>query len=306
MDFSILINKMIVFVVLMVTGYVLAKKGTLSPAFTRTASWLTINVFMCATIVNSGFSAELDLTAGELLKLIVIVFVMQLIGYVIAALTAWLTPMDKGHKPEFELLMSMGNSMFIALPIVDALFGPVAVFYVSLSCIPFNVLLYTYGVLRLKSGQSDRSLHPKDIISPPLIATLLSLLLIVFRPPIPSALRSVIVSMTGATMPLSMIVIGASLGSVSLLDAFRNAKLYLASAVRLLVIPVLTWLICRALTSDPVLLLTLVSIAACPSAVVVTVLAVQYGRDSVYTAEGTLQNTVFSMLTIPLIVWLLG
>ena len=306
MDFSILINKMIVFVVLMVIGYVLAKRGTLSPAFTRTASWLTINVFMCATIVNSGLSAELALTAGEFLKLIVIVFVMQLIGYVVAAVTARLTPIDKGHKPEFELLMSMGNSMFIALPIVDALFGPVAVFYVSLSCIPFNVLLYTYGVLRLKSGQSDRSLHPKDIVSPPLIATLLSLLLIVFRPPIPTALRSVIVSMSGATMPLSMIVIGASLGGVSLLDAFKNGRLYLASAVRLLVIPVLTWLICRLFTADPVLLLTLVIVAACPSAVVVTVLAVQYGRDSVYTAEGTLQNTVFSMLTIPLIVWLLG
>ena len=112
--------------------------------------------------------------------------------------------------------------------------------------------------------------------------------------------------MNGATMPMSMIVIGASLGSVSLLDAFKNGKLYLASAVRLLLIPVLTWLICRFLTNDPVLLMTMVIVAACPSAVVVTVLCVQYGRDSVYTAEGTLQNTVFSMLTIPLIVWLLG
>ena len=306
MDFSILINKMIVFVVLMLVGYLLAKRGTLSPAFTRTASWLTINVFMCATIVNSGLSANLTLTAGEFGKLVLIVFVMQLIGYLIAALLTRLTPLGRDRGPEFELLMSMGNSMFIALPIVDALFGPVAVFYVSLSCIPFNVLLYTYGVLRLKSGQSDRSLHPKDIISPPLIATLLSLLLIVFHPPMPTAIRSVISSMNGATMPLSMIVIGASLGSVSLLDAFKNGKLYLASAVRLLLIPVLTWLICRFLTNDPVLLLTMVIVAACPSAVVVTVLCVQYGRDSVYTAEGTLQNTVFSMLTIPLIVWLLG
>ena len=306
MDFSILINKMIVFVVLMLVGYLLAKRGILSPAFTRTASWLTINVFMCASIVNSGLSAELTLTAGEFGRLILVVFVMQLIGYLVAALLTRLTPLGRDRGVEFELLMSMGNSMFIALPLVDALFGPTAVFYVSLSCIPFNVLLYSYGVLRLKSGQSDRRLHPKDIISPPMIATLLSVLLIVLRPPLPLAVRSMISSVNGATMPMSMIVIGASLGGVSLLDAFRNGKLYLASAVRLLLIPVLTWLVCRFLTLDPVLLLTMVIVAACPSAVVVTVLCVQYGRDSVYTAEGTLQNTVLSMLTIPLIVWLLG
>ena len=198
MDFSILINKMIVFVVLMLVGYVLAKRGTLSPAFTRTASWLTINVFMCATIVNSGLSANLTLTAGEFGKLVLIVFVMQLIGYLVAALLTRLTPLGRERGPEFELLMSMGNSMFIALPIVDALFpGGRAVFYLSLTCLPFNVLLFPYGAWRLQSGKENAHLRTRDIFSIPTLAALLSLVLFLLHPPLPGALRGLIATVAG-------------------------------------------------------------------------------------------------------------
>ena len=63
---------------------------------------------------------------------------------------------------------------------------------------------------------------------------------------------------------------------------------------------------CRLLTSDPVLLTTAVVIAASPSAVIVSVLTIQYGRDAIFTSEGILHSTVLSMLTIPLIVYLLA
>ena len=47
-------------------------------------------------------------------------------------------------------------------------------------------------------------------------------------------------------------------------------------------------------------------VAACPGAVLVTVMANQYDRDAVYTAEGTLQSTALSMITIPFLIWLLA
>ena len=108
--------------------------------------------------------------------------------------------------------------------------------------------------------------------------------------------------MSAATMPLSMIVIGSSLGTVSLLDAFKNGKLYVMSAIRLLLCPLLVWLLAGLMTDDLMLRTTATIIAAAPSGVVVSVLAIQYGRDAVFTSEGILLSTVFSMLTIPLIV----
>ena len=307
MDFTALLNKMVVFLVLMVIGYLLARSGKLDRGAIKALSSLTLNVFLTGSILNSTLGASVELSWSELGTSFLVVWVMQLLGYLIAWLVTLPMPVDKEHKPLFELLMSMGNSMFVALPIVDALFPESrAVFYVSLSCLPFNVLLFTYGVWRLQSGRENARFRFRNIFSVPLLAALAALILFLVKPPLPQAVKGLISTLAGATTPLSMLVIGASLGTVSLLDAFKNGKLYLASAVRLLLIPVLTWLVLRLLTDDPVLLMTSTIVAASPAAVIITVMANQYDRDAVYTAEGTLQSTALSMLTIPLLVWLLG
>lgn len=304
MDLSVLLEKMFIFAVLMLVGYFMARRGTLDRSFSRAASALVLNVFMSAAILNSVLTVKIDLGWAELGHIMLVLCVMQVLGYVIAALAVRLFSRDREEQPCLELLMSMGNSMFIALPIVDGLLGPEAVFYVSLSCIPFNVLLYTYGVWRLKGAAGK--LRAKDMLSVPLVVTVLSVLIFLLRIPVPHFLRSLISATAGASMPMSMIVIGATLGSVSLLDAFRSGKLYLVSLVRLLAAPLATWAVCRLLTQDPVLLLTTVIIAGCPSAVLVTVLSVQYKRDAVLTAKGTLQNTLLSMATIPFLIWLIA
>ena len=307
MDFTALLNKMLVFLVLMVIGYVLARRGKMDRGSIKVVSSLTLNVFLTGSILNSTLGAGVDLSWSELGRVFLVVWVMQLLGYLIAWLVSLLVPTNREHKPLFELLMSMGNSMFVALPIVDALFpGSHAVFYVSLSCLPFNVLLFTYGVWRLQSGRKDFHLRFRDILSVPLLAALAALILFLAKPPLPNAVKGLISTLAGATTPMSMLVIGASLGTVSLLDAFRSGRLYIASAVRLLVIPLITWLVLGLLTDDPVLLMTMTIVAGSPAAVVLTVMANQYDRDAVYTAEGTLQSTALSMLTIPLLVLLLG
>ena len=53
-EMSVLLEKMLIFLVLMVIGYTLAKRGMLDKNSTRAISSLTINVFMCATIIGSG------------------------------------------------------------------------------------------------------------------------------------------------------------------------------------------------------------------------------------------------------------
>jgi predicted permease len=307
MDFTALLNKMLVFLVLMVIGYVLSRSGRMDRSSIKVVSSLTLNVFLTGSILNSTLGANVELSWGELGQIMLVTWVMQILGYAVAWLVTRATPVDKEHAPLFELLMAMGNSMFVALPIVDALFPESrAVFYVSLSCLPFNALLFTYGAWRLQSGRENVRLRFRDILSVPLLAAMAALLLFLIKPPLPDAVKGLISTLAGATTPMSMLVIGASLGTVSLLDAFKSGKLYVASFVRLLAIPLLTWLVLGLLTTDPVLRMTMTVVAGSPSAVVITVMANQYDRDAVYSAEGTLQSTALSMLTIPLLVWMLG
>lgn len=301
MDVSVLIPKMIVFVVLMVIGYLCAKTNFAGREFTKDASKMVINVFMTATIINSVLVSDACLSGGELLQVMLVLCMSVGVCWVLAAISCRLVGLgDKA--PLFELLIAVMNNMFIALPVVETLFGSQAVFYCSLSCIPFNILLYTFGIYRLQGGEGKGSVRLRDIFSVPLLATLAALVIFLLQPPVPPVLKELASTMSAATMPLSMIVIGSSLGSVSLLDAFKKGKLYLMCVLRLLLCPLLVWLLAGLMTDDLMLRVTATIIAAAPSGVVVSVLAIQYDRDAVFTSEGILLSTVFSMLTIPLIV----
>ena len=301
MDVSVLIPKMIVFVVLMVIGYLCAKTNFAGREFTKDASKMVINVFMSATIINSVLVSDARLSGGELLQVMLVLCMSVGVCWVLAAISCRLVGLGD-RAPLFELLVAVMNNMFIALPVVETLFGSQAVFYCSLSCIPFNVLLYTFGIYRLQGGEGKGSVRLRDIFSVPLLATLAALVIFLLHPPVPPVVKELASTMSAATMPLSMIVIGSSLGSVSLLDAFKKGKLYLMCVIRLLLCPLLVWLLAGLMTEDLMLRVTATIIAAAPSGVVVSVLAIQYDRDAVFTSEGILLSTVFSMLTIPLIV----
>ena len=188
MDVSVLIPKMIVFVVLMVIGYLCAKTNFAGREFTKDASKMVINVFMSATIINSVLTSDACLSGGELLQVMLVLCLSVGVCWILAAISCRLVGLgDKA--PLFELLIAVMNNMFIALPVVETLFGSQAVFYCSLSCIPFNVLLYTFGIYRLQGGAGKGSVRLKDIFSVPLLATLVALVIFLLQPPVPPVVK---------------------------------------------------------------------------------------------------------------------
>ena len=305
MDMSALLTKMVIFVVLMVIGYIGARTKLLNSEFTKAASKLTMNVFMTASILNSVIANPPQLSGGELAKVMLACFVSVGFGYLISALVVRLLPFQRERKPLMELLISVTNTMFIGVPVAEPIFGSQAVFYIAMSCIPFNVFLYTYGIWRMNQSGERVKLNWKNMVSVPLIATMAALLIFVLNIPMPGVVKELCNTLSAATMPMSMLVIGSSLGGVSLLDAFKEKSLYFASLMRLVLVPLLTLPVLKLITTDPVLLGAMVIIAGCPSAVMVTVLAIQYGRDAEYTSKGILLETFLSMATMPALVYFL-
>ena len=306
MDFSGLFIKMVIFVILMLTGYFFARKGYAGPEFTKTASKLVINVFMAASIINSVLTISPDMVEVNFGVILAVLTISMVSGFLLAFLAGTFIPVVKKGGGVFMLLMSTPNIMFIALPVLDQLFGSIAVFYCSLACIPFYVTLFTFGIWMLKRGTGESKIRIKDILSVPFICTIIAALIFFIQPPIPRVASELIKSIAGATMPMSMIVIGTSLGTVNLLDTFKTAKFYFITFFKLIFIPAVVWLLCSFLTTDPVLLISAVVLAACPTAVTVSILSIQYTGEGRTASEAILHGTVFSMIIIPLWVMLLN
>ncbi len=306
MDFSGLMVKMLIFVILIFTGYYFAKKGFAGPEFTKTASKLVIDVFMPATILNSVLKTDPDLIEVNFTEIFVVIIISMVMGYIVAAvLQKMIKPLRDGGGV-VQLLMAVPNTMFVALPILDQLFGPVAVFYCSLSNIPFNILLFTYGIWRLKKDNGESGIKIKEIFSIPLVATIIGVIIFFAKIKVPRVVTELVSNLSGATVSMSMIVIGASLGAVSIADSFKSAKLYVLNFIKLVVIPFLVWLVCGMITDDPILLTSAVLLAAAPTGIIVSILAIRYNGEGIFASEGILHSTIFSLITMPVIAYILA
>ena len=202
-----------------------------------------------------------------------------------------------------RLVTAFGNVGFVGLPVVAAIFGDEMVFFASLANIPFNLVLYSIGAAQL-SGSAGARFDWRKVLNMPVIATLLSVVLLLSRIHVPAVIADTISTLAGATIPLSMLIIGTSLGAISVRAALADWRVYVVSAVRLLVCPLLTWLVLRPFVSGALLGIP-VLLAACPSAMVVTALCLQYDRADAFASKCIFLNTILSAVTIPLLIWLL-
>lgn len=305
MDFSALLNKMFVFVVMMLVGYVGARKKILSKDFAKGLSTLVMNVFLTCSILNSVITEPPELSGKDLAITMFVLTLILIVSYALSFLCVRIFRLNRDNGALNELSMSVMNNVFIGMPVAQELFGSAGALYCALNCIPFNLVLYTYGVWRLKHGKGGSAddgasaMRIKDVLTIPLIATFVALAIFLIQPPVPRVVSEFISTTAAATMPVSMIVIGATLGNVNILDSFREKRAYIISFVRLVLCPLIFMLLMPILPGDKALLGSAVIIAGCPTAVVISVLALQYDYDASYSSKCILMTTVLSMITLP-------
>lgn len=301
MNLSTVFAKMAMLVLIMLLGYLCARIGITGPEFNQRVTPLMVKVLLPATILNSVLSVP-DFSGRELLDYILVMTVMV----ALQMLPAWFLPRLMRTRSEdvgaTRLVTAFGNVGFVGLPVVAAIFGDEMVFFASLCNIPFNLALYSCSAAQL-SPDGGR-VRWQDVLNAPVIATLLSVVLLLSRVHVPGVLADTISSVSGVTIPLSMLVIGTSLGGISVRSVLTDWRVYVVSAVRLLVCPLLTWLVLRPFAAGALLGIS-VLMAACPSAMLVTALCLQYGRSDAFASKCIFLSTILSAVTIPLLIWLL-
>ena len=302
MELSIVIEKMMILVLIMLVGFIARKAKLTDDEANRYFSRLLINVFLVCSILRSTVNVDPVLSGREMLLL----FGLFALGFGIYWLMGYLTvtvfPMKKDRGITI-LLMVFINTVFLGFPIIEGLYGSEAIFAASLSTIIFNVLLYTAGVATL-TRDSRGSFSFRELLNAPVVAVLISLILFFTGIHVPVVIEKTISTIAAGTVPLSMIIIGTSLGGIAFREIFTDWRPYVISAVRLLVCPLLCALIFRHLTDNDMMLGVLVILSACPPAVMLTPFCIDYGQDATLASKTICIATVLSVITIPLVLWI--
>lgn len=304
MELSTILTQMGILVVIMLIGFICARLKITGPAFNKAAASLVMNVMLSATILASAMQTSLELHASELAILILVPFLILLIGLALGAVTPRLLRIRGDDAGLTAFMLMFMNSVFVAFPVIESIYGAKGVVYASLSNVAYNLLAYTVGIALVRGGGKG-SMRLKSVLNPPLISTLLAVALLLLRVSVPQAVVKTLTTIAQGTIPMSMIVIGTSLGGVSIAAALKNWKLYGISLLRLVAVPVLVWAVLRLFVTDAMMLGVFVILASAPVALITTIFAIQYGKNEGLASQSIFISTLLSAVTMPFIIYLL-
>ena len=201
---------------------------------------------------------------------------------------------------------AFSNPGFFGIPLIIASVGQGAVFYVACFVALLNIGQWTYGVSVLTGQPAYKGFEPKKLIRAPfMIAVLIGLTLFLTQLKLPDILSGALQTVGQLNTPLAMFTVGIYLAQTDLLGMVKKKRLYLLSFTRLLLIPLISLLLLSLLPAEMRdMKLALLLAISCPVGSNVAVYAQLHGKDSSYAVETVVMSTLFSLLTIPAIVYL--
>lgn len=204
--------------------------------------------------------------------------------------------------PVASFAAAFSNPGFFGVPLILVTLSDGDVFYIAAFIAFLNLLQWTYGVTLLTGRRSARD--PKALLKTPFLAAIgIGMFFFLSGIPMPGILLESVGFMANLNTPLAMFVTGVYLAQTNIPGMFRNTRLYLISAVRLILIPALSILALSLIPNVWLELKTAVLIAAsCPVGSNVAVYAQLHDKNYPYAVETVVISTLLSILTIPLAV----
>ena len=292
---QILLQQTIIMFALMLLGLLLSRRGMITEQGSRDLSNVLLYAVIPCVILRSymsEFSTE-KLRAMGLSALIVV------IAFAASIAVAYLTCGTR-HRIE-NFAVAFGNAGFIGIPLVTAVFGPEAAFYVVSFSTFANLLQWTYGIVII-SGKKETMNLRMVFVNPVFISMVIGIALFVLQPALPTVVTGTIGYIADGNTVLAMIILGYYLSKVQLRGLFADVRLYLFSALRLLVVPAVTILVFLPFpfARGEITLITLIA-AATPIASSTAIFAQKFDQDYRRAVSYVCLSTFLSVATLPLV-----
>ena len=202
----------------------------------------------------------------------------------------------------YKYAMVFANYGYMGNAIVLVIFGSEILYYYMLFTIPLNTVCLSWGMTQLIPGKGGLKGTLLRILNPSTIAMGLGILagLLNLKAYMPEFVTTALNNLGNCMGPIAMVLSGCVVGMYDMKKMLTNKKIYLASVLRLTVLPALFCGILLLLGADK-LVLTLALVAfATPLGLNTVVFPAAYGADTSIGAGMALISHVLSVITFPL------
>jgi len=303
---KLLIQQVLIMFILAGVGYVCFRTKKITMEGCKTLSNILIYLSLPCVIVNSFL---VEYSTERLMGLIY----SSLAAALVMTVSLVISRLFFSKDAILNFASSFSNPGFFGIPLIVATLSNGAVFYIAAFIAFVNLLQWSYGVSLLttkndgeKTSWKSYLPSPKRLLKAPfMIATLVGLFFFLTRIPMPDLIYKSIQYISGLNTPIAMFTIGIYLAQTNPAAMFKNSKLYLLSAVRLFLIPIVSMAVLWFLPETFYeMKLALLIVSACPTGSNVAVYAQLYDSDYSYAVETVIISTLLSVISIPLIVQL--
>lgn len=293
--------------ILLGIGYVLGVLGLVKKADSEFLTRFVVNVTLPPYMVvhlTTNFTRESLLSLGKGLPVPV---VSMLSSYLLGYAAAKLFHIPEKRRGIFVVAFSLSNTIFVGLPVCQALFGESVTPFVLLYYMVNTTFFWTLGAFGIAlSGNQEippARLAVRSIVNPPFVAFFFGVLFVLFRYT-PSGLLLDAVKMVGnLTAPLSLICVGTTM-DVRKIQVQKD--LVLVFLGRFVIAPVFVLLFATLFPLPEMMEKVFFVMSAMPVMMQSSLLARLYQADYEYATGLIAATTAFSALVIPLLkVWVM-
>ena len=287
-------------------GFAANKAGIMPMAANKYLVGLLLRVTCPCMIIASITSNELR---EDTLSLSMQTLVGAILFFTMAALLGWVL---SAKLIKVELSENVGvytfafgsiNSGFIGFPITLAIFGSGILYLMVIHNVLLNLYLYTFGILIVNMGASGGKLDFRSFVNSfkniNAIAAAVSIVMLFMGLKLPTVIFDCVEMIGDSTTPFSMLIVGMQLGECDFKELLKNRKLMGISFLKMLLLPVLTFLMVNWLPFAPEVKICLIFAAAFPVAVASVPVTSEQNRDSMVAAEMVAITTLISLIVIP-------
>ena len=293
-------------VVMVGIGFFTVRFRIVGENFEKQLTSLIMKIILPCMIIKSmmgAFSWEELKHCGQL---VVVAIVLWAITFGLGQLTYRLMKKTPSARI-MRFSMMYTNFTFVGIPVIEALYGDLGVFYFVVFLVPYRMVYYSSAEPLLSPpglARADRTLKDKlkGWFSAPVVAVFIGLILYLTQIQLPSPITGSINSIGSCASPLGMLLCGMSLGKYPIRKLLRP-RYFRLPLVRNLLLPALFLGLSLVVGLEKELAQVVVMFAALPVASLIAAFTIQYDPDQetqFEAAAAVLLSTVFAAVTIPL------
>ncbi len=208
---------------------------------------------------------------------------------------------DEARRKVLQFAVIFSNCGFMSLPLQKALLGEDGWFYGSIFVAVFNVFCWTYGLVDMSGDKKQLSVK-RLALNPGIIGVTVAVILFIAQIKLPTIIIDPVTHLANLNTPLPMLIIGFYLSRADFKKAFTDKGAYLAMLFRLIIIPLAAAAVMALLRMDAKMVIAFTIACSAPTAATTTMFAAKFRRDVSLSVSVVTASTLFSIITMPLIV----